>query len=120
LRRTTAWGRIRAAAFDREERNREVYVNQRLSQSLIPRPSRPAARHSLRLRVVALIASAAAAGALAIVVSDGISGGDGVGGTGNTITATGAVPAANGVISSDGISGGGLVTSADNGVIMAD
>ena len=72
------------------------------SQSRAQQSSRPASRHRLHLRVMALLASAAAAGSLSIVIAGGIIGGGGVGGTGHNFTATGVIaPADNGVINSD-------------------
>jgi hypothetical protein len=78
-------------------------VNQRISQSLAaPQSSRPARRHRLRLRTAAVLASAVATGALTIVVANGISGSDGIQGTGHNIAANGRVITADdGVISAN-------------------
>jgi hypothetical protein len=115
---TTARGDGRAAAIDREERRREVHVNQRISQPLAaPQSSRPMRRHRFRLRTAALLASAIAAGAVSIVVANGISGGDGIQGTGHTSTANDRVITAdNGVISANGA----IVLPADNGILTCD
>ena len=85
-----------------------------MNQRIISRSPAP------RLRALALVTSVVAAGALAVIIANGIFGGDGVGGTGRASTAASIIANGNGVISSDGIFGGDGVTPADNGVISTN
>ena len=92
-------------------------MNQRISQPFTPQSSRAAKdrQHGVLRRATALLASAVAAGAFAVVISNSISGGGGVQGAGHNVTAAGAVSLENGVITGDD-----GVTPADNGVITGD